>query len=115
MAGPAGLLGVVADPVRWRLLTHLAGGETRCVCELQPVAGVAGNLLSYHLRVLREAGLVTARRRGRWVDYTITADALDRLHAALPAPPPGPGAAVRGPARRSGTREFPLNSAAGTR
>jgi ArsR family transcriptional regulator len=82
---PAGLLGVIADSVRWRLLAHLADGVTRCVCELQPVAAVAGNLLSYHLRVLREAGLVSAARRGRWMDYTIAADALDRLHAALPA------------------------------
>ncbi|GAA3452406.1 ArsR/SmtB family transcription factor [Dactylosporangium matsuzakiense] len=52
------LLAVVADSVRWRLLAHLADGGTRCVCDLQPVAGVAANLLSYHLRVLREAGLV---------------------------------------------------------
>ncbi|WP_327010687.1 metalloregulator ArsR/SmtB family transcription factor [Dactylosporangium sp. NBC_01737] len=79
------LLAVVADPVRWRLLAHLADGGTRCVCDLQPVAAVAANLLSYHLKVLREAGLVRASRRGRWIDYTIAADAADRLHAALPA------------------------------
>jgi ArsR family transcriptional regulator len=81
----AGLLAVVADPVRWRILAHLADGTTRCVCDLQPVAAVAANLLSYHLKVLREAGLVRVTRRGRWMDYTITADALDRLHAAVPA------------------------------
>jgi ArsR family transcriptional regulator len=81
----AGLLAAVADPVRWRLLAHLASGTTMCVCDLRPIAAVAGNLLSYHLKVLREAGLVTTARRGRWVDYTIAADALDRLHAALPA------------------------------
>ena len=80
-----GLLTAVADPVRWRLLAHLASGTTTCVCDLQPIAAVAPNLLSYHLKVLREAGLVTTRRRGRWVDYTIAPDALDRLHAALPA------------------------------
>ena len=56
------------------------------MCELQPVGGVAPNLLSYHLRVLREAGLVTATRRGRWIDYALADGALDRLHAALPAP-----------------------------
>jgi ArsR family transcriptional regulator len=81
----AGLLAVVADPVRWRLLAHLADGATRCVCDLQPVAGVAANLLSYHLKVLREASLVQVTRRGRWMDYAIAADALDRLRAALPA------------------------------
>ena len=79
------LLAVVADPVRWRLLAALAAAGSRCVCELQPVGGVAPNLLSYHLRVLREAGLVTATRRGRWIDYALADGALDRLHAALPA------------------------------
>lgn len=86
----AALLSVVADSVRWRLLTHLADGRARCVCDLQPVAAVAPNLLSYHLRVLREAGLVSARRRGRWIDYTITDDAADRLVAALPTFPGRP-------------------------
>lgn len=78
------LLAVVADPVRWRLLAELARAGTRCVCDLQPVAGVAPNVLSYHLRVLREAGLVTAAKRGRWVDYTLAPDAPDRIGAALP-------------------------------
>jgi ArsR family transcriptional regulator len=55
---------------------------------LQPVGGVAPNVLSYHLKVLREAGLVTATRRGRWVDYELTPDALDRLRAALPGEAP---------------------------
>jgi ArsR family transcriptional regulator len=85
LAGPAGaaLLCVAADPVRWRLLAALAGG-TRCVCELQPAAGVTAPALSHHLKVLREAGLVTATRRGRWIDYALAPDAADRLRAALP-------------------------------
>ncbi|MGB7979184.1 MAG: metalloregulator ArsR/SmtB family transcription factor [Candidatus Nanopelagicales bacterium] len=79
------LLAVVADPVRWRLVAELARRGTLCVCDLKPVAGVAANVLSYHLKVLREAGVVTAAKRGRWVDYTIAGDAADRLAAALPA------------------------------
>jgi ArsR family transcriptional regulator len=79
-----GLLAVAADPVRWRLLAVLADRGTHCVCELQPVAGVAANVLSYHLKVLREAGLVTSAKRGRWVDYTLAVDAHARLAAALP-------------------------------
>ena len=50
------LLAVVADPVRWRLVAELAAAGTRCVCDLQPVAGVAPNVLSYHLKVLRKSG-----------------------------------------------------------
>lgn len=65
-------------------MAELSQRGKRCVCDLQPVAGVAPNVLSYHLRVLREAGLVTATRRGRWVDYELAPDAGDRLRAALP-------------------------------
>jgi ArsR family transcriptional regulator, arsenate/arsenite/antimonite-responsive transcriptional repressor len=77
------MLAVVADPVRWRLLAELAAGA-RCVCTLQPAAGVSAPALSHHLRVLREAGLVTAARRGRWIDYTLAPDAAQRMAAALP-------------------------------
>ena len=78
------LLAVAADPVRWRLLAELASAGTRCVCDLQPVGGVAPNVLSYHLKVLRQAGLVTSAKRGRWVDYTLAEDAHARIAAALP-------------------------------
>ena len=82
---PAGaaLLQVVADPVRWAVLERLSQG-TRCVCDLQEHVDVAANLLSYHLRALREAGLVTTARRGRWIDYTLAADAAERVAAAMP-------------------------------
>ena len=79
----AELLAVAADPIRWTLLTQLAAGGS-CVCNLQTHVPIAANLLSYHLKVLREAGLVTASRRGRWIDYALAPDALDRLLAALP-------------------------------
>lgn len=88
------LMAVAADPVRWRLLAELAASGTRCVCDLQPVAGVAPNVLSYHLKVLREAGLVTSAKRGRWVDYTLAEDAHARIAAALPTT-----GAPRGPSR----------------
>jgi ArsR family transcriptional regulator len=85
-AEAAALLAAVADSNRLTLLTRLAAGTT-CVCELQAQVPIAANLLSYHLRVLREAGLVVGVRRGRWIDYSLTDGALERLHAALPAPP----------------------------
>lgn len=83
-AGGGELLAAVADPVRWTVLQRLGGG-TACVCDLQEQVSVAPNLLSYHLRVLREAGLVVTARRGRWVDYSLAPGAFDRLVAALPA------------------------------
>ena len=77
------LLTAVADPVRWTVLQQLAASES-CVCNLQDHIPIAANLLSYHLKVLRDAGLVTTSRRGRWIDYSLAAGALERLAAALP-------------------------------
>jgi len=80
---PLMVLQAVADPIRWTVLATLAQAP-RCVCKLQEQIPIAGNLLSYHLKVLREAGLVTTSRRGRWVDYALAQDASDRMRAALP-------------------------------
>jgi ArsR family transcriptional regulator len=77
------LLDAVADPVRWGVLAHLSLTPC-CVCEIQEQVAIAPSLLSYHLKVLREAGLVTASRRGRWMDYALAPDAHARLAAALP-------------------------------
>lgn len=57
------------------------------MCELRPLARGGAPALSHHLNVLREAGLVTAARRGRWIDYTLAPDALERLGNALPVTP----------------------------
>jgi ArsR family transcriptional regulator len=73
----------LGDPIRLRILDELTDGQ-RCVCELLEEIGIAPNLLSYHLRVLRDAGLVTASRRGRWVDYRLAAEGLDALRDAIP-------------------------------
>lgn len=85
------LLAVAADPVRWTVLQELAASET-CVCNFQERIPIAANLLSYHLKVLRDAGLVTTKRRGRWVDYSLAAGALDRLAHALPGSAPSTAA-----------------------
>jgi len=77
------LLQAMADPVRWTVLATLAEAP-RCVCSLQEQVPIPGNLLSYHLKVLRDAGLVTTTRRGRWVDYALADDAPARMRAALP-------------------------------
>jgi len=78
----------LADPIRLDILGRLADGEEHCVCELLRDSGVAANLLSYHLGVLRRAGLITAQRRGRWVDYRLVPQALEELRGFLSM---GPG------------------------
>ena len=68
----------LGDPVRLRLLSLIAsheGGEA-CVCDLTDVFDLTGPTISHHLKVLREAGLITGERRGTWVFYRVRPDAL---------------------------------------
>lgn len=81
----AALLGCVADPIRLGLIEHLVNTGKSCVCNMQTEPPIPANLLSYHLKVLRDADLVIATRRGRWMDYELAPDALQRLHDALPS------------------------------
>ena len=76
--------GALADPLRLEILTRLGDGAEHCVCELLRETGLAANLLSYHLGVLRRAGLIAAKRRGRWVDYRLVPEALEGLRRAMP-------------------------------
>jgi ArsR family transcriptional regulator len=73
---------VLGDPVRWKVVSELRRGS-RCACELGAASGAAPSLLSHHLGVLRSAGVVTAKRRGRWIDYTLASDVLDELVAEI--------------------------------
>lgn len=78
----AAAFAALADPARLQVLAVLAGGE-RCVCEIQERVPLAANLLSYHLRVLREAGFIESSRRGRWIDYRVTGQAGTVIADAL--------------------------------
>jgi ArsR family transcriptional regulator len=79
---PAPAFAALADPARLAVLRALQRGTT-CVCELAPSLGMAPNLLSYHLRILREAGLVQGTKRGRRVDYRVRPVALQELAVEL--------------------------------
>jgi ArsR family transcriptional regulator len=82
----------LGDPVRLRLLSMIASapnGEI-CVCELTPNFAQAGPTISHHLKVLREAGLVAAERRGTWVYYWPRLGNLRELAALLDVAPPVP-------------------------
>ena len=76
----------LGDPTRLGIVAVLRDG-TRCVCEIQAVIDVPGNLLSHHLKVLRDAGLIRGRRRGRWIDYSLVEGTLGALRSALPPEP----------------------------
>ena len=85
----AGAARALSDPIRLRMLAQMAasqccrgpaapatpGGEPEgvCVCELQGLYGLAQSKVSYHLKVLREAGLVHETKRGKWGFYAVDA------------------------------------------
>ncbi|GAA2181222.1 metalloregulator ArsR/SmtB family transcription factor [Leucobacter tardus] len=70
----ASVFRALADPLRLRMLAQVASdprGEC-CVCDLAELGAVSQPTVSHHLRVLREAGLLRAERRGTWVWYRVT-------------------------------------------
>ena len=75
----AQLFHALSDETRLGIIEMLRDGE-RCVCELQDEMGAAQSRLSFHLRVLKDAGLVTDRKEGRWAHYSIAAEALAEVH-----------------------------------
>jgi ArsR family transcriptional regulator, arsenate/arsenite/antimonite-responsive transcriptional repressor len=72
----------VAEETRFRVVQLLADGE-RCVCELQYELGAAQSRLSFHLKKLKDAGVVSDRRDGRWVYYALVPEALEEMRAFL--------------------------------
>lgn len=70
-----GLFHALSDPTRLSILERLRYGE-RCVCELTDALDAAQSRLSFHLKVLKDSGLVTDRREGRWMYYTLNPEAL---------------------------------------
>jgi len=73
------LFHALSDATRLEILEMLRAGE-RCVCELQDELDAAQSRLSFHLKVLREAGLVADRKEGRWSYYRIVPEALTEVH-----------------------------------
>jgi ArsR family transcriptional regulator len=80
----------LSDPIRLRLLSLIASTDEVCVCDLTDAFDVTGATISHHLRVLREAGLVDAERRGTWVYYRMREHTLDLLGGLLLAAPKQP-------------------------
>ncbi len=70
----------LSDETRLRVVDQLRGGE-QCVCELTAALDLGQSLLSFHLKTLKDAGLVTDRRDGRWAYYSLTYEAFALLEA----------------------------------
>jgi ArsR family transcriptional regulator len=74
-----GFLKLISDKTRLEILILLAEGKEHCVCELVSHLNLPQNLVSYHLKLLREAGLVQATRRGSWIFYSLSPDAEAKI------------------------------------
>jgi ArsR family transcriptional regulator len=70
-----GLFRALGDETRLRLIERLRDGE-QCVCDLTDELGASQSRLSFHLKALKDAGLVTDRKDGRWVYYALNAEAF---------------------------------------
>jgi ArsR family transcriptional regulator len=68
----------LSDETRLRILQRLQAGE-QCVCDLTDAFQTGQSRLSFHLKVLKEAGLVNDRPEGRWMYYSVNPDALQEL------------------------------------
>ncbi|WP_424533445.1 ArsR/SmtB family transcription factor [Sphaerisporangium viridialbum] len=78
----------LGDPVRLRLLSVIASHPTRevCVCDMSGDFDLSSPTISYHLKVLRGAGLIAAERRGTWIYYSVVSQALNGLSQSLETP-----------------------------
>ena len=79
----AGQAKALAEPTRLTLATALLEGNELCVCDLAWVVERAENLVSHHLRLLRSQGLVTSRRKGKTVMYSLAERGRELLRVAL--------------------------------
>ena len=76
------VLKALAEPLRLQIIESLSTGE-KCVCDLIEEIGMAQSKISFHLKVLKEAGLITDRQSGRWVYYKLEVRALMDLQCWL--------------------------------
>ena len=76
------LFHALSDETRLAVIDMLRGGE-RCVCDLQDTLDAAQSRLSFHLKVLKDAGLVVDRKEGRWSYYSLNRDRVEDALATL--------------------------------
>ena len=75
------ILRALAEPTRLAIVRQLASGGEVCACDFTDCCGVSQPTVSHHLKVLREAGVVSSERRGTWIYYRLEPKAAARLAA----------------------------------
>jgi ArsR family transcriptional regulator len=76
------LFRALADPTRLGIIDKLRGGE-QCVCDLTDALEAGQSRLSFHLKCLKDTGLLRDRREGRWVYYSLNPEAIAEIESAI--------------------------------
>ena len=84
------LFHALSDETRLEIITMLRAGE-RCVCDLTEALDAAQSRLSFHLKVLKDAGIVRDRKDGRWVHYELDREAFDEIEELIGTMKPAVG------------------------
>ena len=78
----AALFRALADPTRLGIIEKLRGGE-QCVCDLTDALDTGQSRLSFHLKCLKDAGVLRDRRQGRWIYYALNPDAIAEAESVI--------------------------------
>jgi ArsR family transcriptional regulator len=81
--GLAAVFKALADPTRVAIVSRLASGESCCVCDLTETFDLSQPTVSHHLRILKEAGLLEAERRGTFAYYRLAPETFERLRGVF--------------------------------
>ena len=79
----ASVFKALADPTRVSIVNRLAATTEVCVCDLTTAFDLSQPTISHHLKLLRDAGLIEAERRGTWAYYRLVPQAIERLRTVL--------------------------------
>ena len=73
-----GIMVSLSDPIRINILELMMNGEI-CVCDIVKVTGLSQSKISYHIKILKDSGLITDRQEGRWVYYKLDLEILSDI------------------------------------
>ena len=73
-----GIMESLSDPIRINILELMMGGEI-CVCDIVKVTGLSQSKISYHIKILKDSGLISDRQEGRWVYYKLDLEVLSDI------------------------------------
>ena len=73
-----GIMESLSDPIRINILELMMGGEI-CVCDIVKLTGLSQSKISYHIKILKDSGLISDRQEGRWVYYKLDLEVLSDI------------------------------------